>query len=1012
MMAWPLLNAFCGDNNVGFERPRFFSIPPGLPFADLLAQGLIERHGEEPLGLSRVLIYLPTRRAARTLRESFLRLLDGRPMLLPDMRALGDADEDEIWFSNPSMGAPPPPAISSLRRALMLSRLIGLRPDAPPTAGGQLALAQELAALLDSLQIEEKNFDGFNDLAPADLAQHWQITLKFLEIIRTEWPRLRLEDGVMDPAARRVRLIDAEAARIAQLDRPVYVAGSTGSAPATAHLIKEAAKKPDGGAILPGYLPDIDQEGWHAIADDPTHALHGLAKLVAAAGDGPAGEDIAIWPPAEKAWTDARRRRALMLRDALWPADLTDRWSHEPKPKANALDGLHWFVAKDEQEEALAIALVMRDALEKPGIRVALVTPNRELARRVIIEAHRFDLILDDSAGQPLRQTAAGRFFMLCAAAVLEEWAPIAFLSLMKHPFAAFDCERAEHLARLRRIEKAVLHGPRPAPGLEGLLAAMKGAQEEKPILQPEDFKWIEKLNAAAAPFTKAAETPNIEAREFLALHIAFAEDMAGGGSESRLWRGEDGAALSDWLAAFAHDCAGIDLSVAPKDWPGLLRTAMGGASLRPRGQAHPRAMILGPLEARLQSADLVILGGLNEGVWPPTAQTGAWLNRPMRASLDLPQPERAIGLAAHDFWMLASQPHVLLTRAEKNDNAPTLPSRWWQRLETLLGQDWAACEAKVWAQWARRYDVGERLPPLLPPAPRPPVTYRPRSLSVTQVETLIRDPYAIYARYVLGLKPLDPIDADPGASEKGIALHEALEEFIRRYPATLPPDAHDILLKLGEEKFAPLLARPLLRSFFWPRYVKMAERFLEVEATIRVMQSPVLIEGRGELIFDAPAGPFRLTAKADRIDRKQDGSGYSIIDYKSGKPPTKDQVLSGLAPQLPLEGAILIQGGFTELGCASIADLVYIHLQGKEGEILKIVPSSTGDLTHESYDALAIASLGGLQSLIAAYDKPEQPYLSWPRPQFLYTNTLHTTRGDYNHLARVLEWREGGEVK
>ncbi len=250
------------------------------------------------------------------------------------------------------------------------------------------------------------------------------------------------------------------------------------------------------------------------------------------------------------------------------------------------------------------------------------------------------------------------------------------------------------------------------------------------------------------------------------------------------IWRDEDGEAAAIFFDEFREAAPGLP-PLDPHAYPGLLRALAMKVPVRPRFNRHRAIAILGPLEARLQSFDLVILGGLNEGSWPGAASADPWFSRPMREKLGLEQPERSIGLAAHDFAMLAAGGEVLITRAAKVEGAPTIASRWLQRMMQLTaGLGLRDRRRPVCPRRARALRMSQALEQAQPPMPKPPTEARPRKLSVTEIETWLRDPYAIYAKHVLKLKPLDPLDAPIGPLERGQALHRALELYKRRFPA------------------------------------------------------------------------------------------------------------------------------------------------------------------------------------------------------------------------------------
>ncbi len=965
------------------SAPKVFTIAAGLPFADLLAAGIVARHGADPLALSRVIVLLPTRRACRALRDAFLRSGDGAPMLLPSIRPLGDVAEDELDIMAVGEGAAPldlPPAMPDTRRLLLLAELLRRREETAGNPAMAVALADELADLLDAAATEGLSLDALEKLVGGDFAAHWRRTLEFLDVLRTAWPAILAEEGAMDGAARRNRVLRAQAEvwRASPPADPVYAAGSTGSIPATADLLGVVARLPQGAVILPGFDTGLTAADHTAINDDPIHPQHGMIQLL---------QRIGVDPREIISWSETiSSPRAALLRAALAPADLTDNWATLPKADDAALVGLTLVEAPGAREEALAIALLMRQALEQPGRTAALVTPDRTLARRTAAELARWGIGIDDSAGLPLRDTPPASFARLIAAAAHHRAAPVALLALLKHPLASLGGDRAAFVDRARRLERAVLRGLAPAPGLDGVLAALK--LKDKPDL----LRWFTALADVLSPFFTAVAGPARAPAELLDLHIACAERLAG---SDNLWRHDAGETLAN-LVTELRDALRVMSPVAGRDWPALFDALLAGSVVRPRFGRHPRLFIWGLLEARLQHADTLILGGLNEGVWPPEAAGDPWLSRPMRRDFGLPAPERRLGQTAHDFVQAVSASNVVLTRALKIDGTPTVPARWLLRLGALLNDDprWVAARAAEPLSWAQAIDRPAKERPASPPAPRPPVALRPRKLSVTQVETLVRDPYATFARFVLRLKPLDPLEAEPSGLERGSAIHMALENFMRRHLVEdLPFDADQELIAEGRKAFAPLLDRPLVRTFWWPRFERIAAWFVRFERARRAGGArPLALEVKGQFGFTSPGGPFMVHARADRLDMLPDGH-LAILDYKSGRPPSVDQVTSGFAPQLTLEAAIAAAGGFSDVPAGRVGELTFIRLSGV-GEGGEEVVLGIGDPHVEGQ-----AALQALRVLVEKYDDPAMPYRSRPRPQLLSYD------GDYDHLARYAEW-------
>ena len=991
-------------------RPAVSTIAAGVSFVDALAEGLLAQLGEDPLALSAALVLLPTRRACRALQDAFLRVAEGRPLALPRCLPLGDLDLEELALAGDEglqLEAPLdlPPALPALRRQLLLARLVqklGAAAGGPLNEEQAVRLAAELARFLDQVETEGLGLDRLEALVPDAYAEHWQITLTFLDILRRAWPAVLAEEGAIGPAERRRRLLEAQAAvwRRDRPQRPIVAAGSTGSIPATAALLATVARLPAGQVVLPPLDRDADPETWALIREDPAHPQHGLARLLETLEV--EREAVADWPAPVTARAELRSR---LVNWALRPAAATAGWLElsSALPEAEALDAFKDIARIDcpgPGEEATVVALILRQALETEGQTAALITPDRGLARRVAAELRRWEVEVDDSAGQPLGSTPPGTFLRLLAKALAAELAPVPLLELLKHPLAA--CGRAPGTFRqvVRALERRILRGPRPPAGLAGLRSALKEQGASKEL-----FGLLRDLEAALGPLLKLRRGETDLAR-LVAAQVAAAEALAATPDlegTARLWAGEAGEAAAGFLSELLESAA-AGPPVSLQAYPGLLEGLLAGQAVRPRFGRHPRLHIWGPLEARLQHADVVVLGGLNEGTWPAEVESGPWLSRPMRRDFGLAPPERRIGLAAQDFAQAFTAPRLFLTRAERVEGTPTVPSRWLLRLEALrqallapTGQPEATPELAAgaqWLAWAEELDRPLRFLPSAPPAPRPPLEARPRRLSVTQVETWRRDPYAVYARHVLKLRALDPLQAEPGPAERGTMIHRALEAFLEAWPQDLPDDTEAELLKAGAAVFEPLRANPGAYAFWWSRYRRIAGWLAGVEAERRGDLVQILAEAEGRLEIAAPGGPFILTAKADRLERHRDGR-LGILDYKTGQVPSKLELELGYAPQLPLEAAIASEGGFASLPAGEIAELAFLRLSGGQ-------PPGTTAAFQDNAAALAEAARAGLEVLIARFDRPETPYhaVPWALRAPAYS--------DYAHLARIKEWSAG----
>jgi ATP-dependent helicase/nuclease subunit B len=672
--------------------------------------------------------------------------------------------------------------------------------------------------------------------------------------------------------------------------------------------------------------------------------------------------------------------------------------------------GISRIDAVDPHEEAGVIALIMRQTLERPGDTsapgrtAALVTPDRGLARGVAAALRRWGITVDDSAGTPLGETPPGVFLRLVTGMIAAGLAPVPLLAALKHPLASGGMAPGRFRRAVRLLETEVLRGPRPSAGFDGLIVATAGCRAAD-TLGP----FVSSLAGHAADFAALLAGPPQPLPVLVTAHARFAEMLASTDAApgaSRLWAGEAGEALAAFTADLV-DSGAVLGEIDGTRYAALFDELIAGRVVRPRYGAHPRLAILGPLEARLQSFDVMILGGLNEGTWPAEPAADPWMSRPMRADFGLPAPERRIGQSAHDFAQAFCAGTVYLTRAVRAEGAPTVPSRWLTRLEYLTGgpDSGSPLAGRVaarahWLDWHRALDTPAATDRLLRgpvrPAPTPPVAARPTQLSVTQIETWMRDPYAIYARHVLRLRALDPLDAAPDAADYGSRIHGVLDGFVREHASgPLPADAGMRLIARGEAALADLRSRPSVWAFWWPRFCRVAHWFVGHEGARRTQLAQAVAEVGGRLTIEAAGNPFTVTARADRVDRLADGT-LAIIDYKTGAPPTKKEVEAGFAPQLPLEAAIARAGGFDGVAAAEVASLEYWRLNGGE-------PAGRASSAGDDPAALADAALAGLIRLVTRFADAETGYESRPRPD------MAPKYSDYEHLARVLEWSAGG---
>ena len=955
-------------------KPNLFALPPGVDFPAELVAGLMTRMaGAPPEALARVTLIVNTQRMRRRVTECLHArgaLLLPRLLLVTEVAALA-----QVAVARP---------ISPLRRRLELSVLLdGLLATGstqfPRTA--LYDLADSLAALMEEMQGEGVDPDRIARLDVASHSAHWARTQAFLGIV-TEALRGEAPDAETVLRQTVTRLAD-QWGTCPPVD-PVILAGSTASRGTTALLVQAIARLPNGAVVLPGYDFDMPAPVWAAMEDALTaedHPQYRFRRVM---------DLLDCDPGAIRPWTDTEppdpgRNRLISL--SLRPAPITDQWLTEgPKlpDLGPATNGLTLIEAPGERAEAIAIALILREAAEA-GTRAALISPDRNLTRRVTAALDRWGIRPDDSAGRPLALSAPGRLLRQVAALFGQKLTGDALLALLKHPLAFSGrgndgSGRGPHLILTREFE---LHLRRHGPAFPTADSVQDWAESQT---HDRAADWA---RIVAATLCGHDAIPRLPLEDFVAMHLALTEALARGFSDAgagALWEKAAGEEALKAIAELQAEAGGGG-EMTPADYAGVFLGVLNRHEVRETESVHPGIMIWGTLEARVQGADLVVLGGLNDGIWPAQPSPDPWLNRVMRKEAGLLLPERRIGLSAHDYQQAAAAPRVVLSRAKRGAEAETVPSRWLNRLVNLMSglperNGAQALQAmrdrgEHWLRQAQAFDAAPAQAPAHRPSPRPPIAARPKKLSVTEIKTLVRDPYAIYARHVLKLRPLDPLRPLPDPRLRGTVLHEILEDYLRSGGG-----GRERLLSITETVLARRVAWPLARTIWHSRIAKAADAFLAFSASTG--GQPVLIEEKGAVTL--PGLDFTLTGKPDRIDRLEDGRFY-LIDYKTGTPPTKPQQ-KHFDKQLFLTAAMAEAGGFRGLDPAEVAQLSYVGLKAELDIVTtELEPGEVAEVWAE------------FGRLMASYARTGQGYTARRAPEKV------TDASDYDHLSRFGEW-------
>jgi ATP-dependent helicase/nuclease subunit B len=966
------------------DTPRVFGLHCGVDFPDALVRGLLHRvRAQPPEALARVDLIVNTQRMARRLRRIFEA---GPPILLPRIRLIADIETLAPSVIIPQ-GAP------ALRRRLELIGLISALLEKSPDLASRASLydlADSLSALIDEMQGEGVSPDKIENLDVTDQSGHWERAKIFLGIVQDY---LSLSKTTPDSEARQRARVSAIAALWAEQppQNPVILAGSTGSRGTTMMLMQAVAKLPQGALILPGFDFDLPAYVWAAL-DDPLisedHPQYRFYSLMKALGSTP--NAVKSWhkpssPPAPE------RNKLVSL--SLRPAPVTDAWRVEGPRLGDlkcATKDMTLLLSETPRAEALAIALRLRRAIDDGQI-AALITPDRMLSRRVTAALDRWDILPDDSAGTPLHLSPPGRFLRHIAGLLSRRLDAEALLTLLKHPLTHSGEDRNKHQLNTLRCEMRIRKQGLPYPEPTAFRTLCEKAAPDDADMQ----SWATWASNALMGHHEHESKP---LSYWVERHLTISNAVASGPNattDHELWQKEAGKEAYRVMQELAAE-AEYGTSLTAADYSDLVGALLAAGEVRDRDAPRTDIMIWGTLEARVQGADLVILGGLNDGTWPEAPPPDPWLNRKMRNDAGLLLPERRVGLAAHDYQQAVCASEVWITRAIRSEDAETVPSRWLNRLGNLMcglpnADGVAAWNAMIergnyWLAQARALEAVTPETSAARPSPRPPLAARPRSLSVTEIKTLIRDPYAIYARHSLRLRGLRPLVQSPDAPLRGIVVHNVMEQFVKSVIADPENLNREHLMRIAQDTLAQLVPWPAARTIWLARIERIADWFIEQETARLSSSTPIAFEDDARGTLELPELGFTLRGIADRIDRNISGE-IQIYDYKTGKPPT-DKQQNHFDKQLLIEAAMVEEGAFQKIGAAPVSKATFIGLGN---------PPVEADAPLE--DEPPIEVLANLRKLIAAYLDPDQGFTSRRMMEKVIFE------GEYDHLARYGEW-------
>lgn len=1003
---------------------NIWTIPHHVPFLKSLIAGLFEKSNHDLEEFSKIQILLPSRRACKNLKDVLLNYFDGNLLLMPDIRALGDLDLDELSLKATSSKTAEiisaiNPTIDPVRRQCILAKMIFDKTDLAPSHEQALLIAAALGRFLDDMTTEGVAFDDLNGIIPDQYAHHWQKTLHFLNILNDQWPKWLQENGLIESADKRNLLLNAWADLWATTPptNPVYIAGVTGTIPAAATLMKTVASLTNGGVILPGFDVECDDDTWKTMqADHPYHGFKTLLDHLEITKD-----QIKIWSYGE----DPKNTSSLdpVLREIMRPSESSDLWFTLNKENFEAfketLENITYLKTKDELEEAQLVAIKTRALLEDPKKTITIVTANRNLARHISSKMKRWGLDIDDSAGIPLHQSDIGRWLLLIAQAATKTEDQALFLSLLKHQLTHLD-DHAHLLKDVANFEKNIL---RAAPDYESIEEENSVSSEDSP--STEIYERIETIKTELKSLNSALKNKTLSFDQILEAHLKLAEKIGpkdikenitdgtlshDDDVQSLLWRGDDGETAAHFLSRLLTTFKKLDQNdhpkiQTPKSYITILRQFMSGVNVRSKFGTHPRVQILGLMESRLHDSDVFFLCGLNEGMWPPSPPSDPFLSRHMRMNAGLPSPDKMIGLAAHDFISkLGSGREIYISNSQKEGSSPANPSRFIVRLNAILEKLEAPLKTDTQLlKWAQQIDETQNVLSAKRPEPKPPLPLRAIGLSASDVALWMRDPYGLYAKRILKLKKLEPINKQISFAERGQFIHRCMEKWVKETLDGLNETALDRLLEIGAELLPTYCPDASIQPFWQHRFEELAREIVSYEREWRTHNQPIIIEEFGECYLSATDKNgkdhrFRLYAKADRIDQNKNDQSLSIIDYKSGTKITKNHVTKGLEPQLAVEAIIAQNDGYKSKDGISIKapiGLLTYWILSKASDF------GNDDITNKKTQPEAIIENAhkGLTDLFRAFLDEDMPYLAIPNEDYA------PKYNDYEHLSRYQEW-------
>lgn len=978
---------------------NIFNISPLYPFLDVLVQFVIDSAHKQNINIANDIILLPTRRACRALKDVFAKLSAGNS-LLPKILPLGDIDEDGFAFldyQNDNLDLMDlPPAIPDIERNLILSSLI--KKKSPSLNDEQaFSLAVDLAHLMDVVEMEMLDFKNLQYIVPENLSLYWQENLEFLQIITDWYPQILKERGYLNPVDRKIKLIykQVEVWQKYPIKGRIFACGSTASLVPISYMITSISNMENGYVVLPHLDKILSDEDFYNVGQN--HPQYGMKNLLIKMKV--KREEVIDLKPLNPIKNIADKDREILSSFIMLNSSLSQTWQNMPKLNNDVLNGVEKLSLNNDADETLAIAFTIRKMIEE-NKKTLLITPNRNIAKAVASELKRWNIDVDDSAGTGASEIPTGNYFILLINAIVDNFAPIPLLSILKHSLSHFNMDKVYLDSLVDNFEQFILRENFLLTDIDLIISKceefsfINNKFDINPILNI--LYYIKKsLSSFLNLFNEDGKAFLFD---MLTEHIKLVENFVQNNQKepdfylNALYKGDLNSQFSEGLRNLLdslYKLKGDDISkMTLKSYRDFIANYLFNLKLRPVIQSHPLIAIMNSIEARLLNADVFILAGLNENTFPSVSADDPWMSRPMKAEFKLPLPERKIGLSSHDFVEFFCKKNVILTRSQKSDGLNTIESRWLQKLDAIIKiSNINFSSNNDILNWIQVFtkplcDVQKCKRPM----PCPPLYARPKELWATSIEKLYRDPYIIFARYILNLKKLKDINADTLPADFGDIVHACLEEFKNKNLSSI-----DELKQIFIRKSLAFHNIDII-DFWFKQFDDIAKNFIDYENNIKdsVKQSFTELEGSLKI-----TDFFTLKAKADRIDILNDNNAV-VMDYKTGYAPSDKEVLSGYAPQLPLEALILNNNGFN-IKNAKTSSMLYLKLSSKDGKYITNIDKNIDEILDNTYKSLI--------EIVSKFYDENTPYISRPNPNKL--GDMIKKYSDYNHLARVKEWEE-----